>query len=71
MDQMDQMDQMRGSEWEEEARVHDADVLRASVRANEAPVELPMRSRAVIYVTLAALVAAVIALFVGAAFAGM
>jgi hypothetical protein len=53
------------SDWDDEPNIHDVRNLHEQLRANDAPIELPLRSRAVAYFIAAVLVAALVAVCVG------
>src|SRR5689334_4230982 len=53
------------SDWDDEPNIHDVRSLHEQLRANDAPVELPLRSRAVAYFIAVVLIAALLAVCVG------
>jgi hypothetical protein len=56
--------------WDDEPNIHDVRLLHQRMQALEAPVDLPLRSRAKTYVTIAALIAAFIGVLVSVVLAG-
>jgi hypothetical protein len=57
-------------DWEDQPNLHDGQRLRDVLDANEAPVELPLRPRARMYLVVAGLLVAFIAMLAGTFFAG-
>jgi hypothetical protein len=58
------------SDWEDQPSLHDRQRLRDVMDANEAPVDLPLRSRTKMYLVVAGLVVGFIAVLAGTFFAG-
>jgi hypothetical protein len=58
------------NDWEDQPSLHDRQRLRDVMEANEAPVELPLRSRGKMYLVVAGLLVAFIAMLAGTFLAG-
>jgi hypothetical protein len=52
------------SDWDDAPNIHDVRSLHSQLRANDSPVELPLRSRAMTYVVAVILVAGLVAVCV-------